>query len=257
MSTRSSPASSTTCSDLLGVPMPPDLSRAPARRGIVLADGAVPQRAQLDAAWPDWNQHVALVVAADGGVRHAAGLGLQVDRWVGDGDSVAPEDLAALEASGVRVDRVGTAKDESDAELALLAAIEDGATSIVLLGALGGERIDHAISNLGLLRHPALGDRPITIYDEKAARISLLSGDGDDGRGWELSGRVGDLVSLLPVDGDVDGVSTLGLGYPLDDEPLLAGRTRGVSNLRTQEMAIVGVRGGRLLVIETPVTVDR
>lgn len=236
--------------------MPPDLSTAPGRRAIVLADGETPPRALLDAAWPGWDEDVAHVVAADGGVRHAVGLGLHVDRWVGDGDSVSAGDLAALAAAGVRVDRVGTAKDESDAELALLAAIEDGATSIVLLGALGGGRFDHAISNLGLLRHPSLGVRPITIYDEQAARVSLLSGEGDDPRQWVLSGRVGDLVSLVPIDGDVEGVQTHGLEYPLEDEPLLAGKTRGVSNVRTEASATVGVRGGRLLVIETPVTVD-
>ena len=64
------------------------------RRAIVLADGAAPTRAQLDAAWPGWDAGIALVVAADGGARHATALGLRVDRWVGDGDSIDPDDLA-------------------------------------------------------------------------------------------------------------------------------------------------------------------
>ena len=235
--------------------MPPDPSKTPGRRAIVLADGAVPVRARLDQAWPNWDAGLALVIAADGGLRHAAGLGLDVDRWVGDGDSVSAAELDALEAAGARLDRVEAAKDESDAELALLAAIEAGATSIVLLGGLGGTRLDHAIANLGLLRHPALGNRPLTIYDEQGARISLLSAV-EDSTTWGLLGRVGDLVSLVPIQSDAEGVSTEGLEYPLVDEPLVLGRTRGISNVRTASFATVTVRRGRLLVIETPVTVD-
>jgi thiamine pyrophosphokinase len=233
--------------------MPPDVSTAPGRRAIVLADGAVPDRSSLDAAWPGWDARLDLVVAADGGVRHAAGLGLRVDRWVGDGDSVSAGELEVLAATGIRLDRVGTAKDETDAELALLAAIEDGATSIVLLGALGGSRVDHAVSNLGLLRHPALGGRTVTIYDERAARISLLSAV-DELTTWGLPGHVGDLVSLIPIDADAHGVSTEGLEYPLTDESLELGRTRGVSNVRTAPVATVALRSGRILVIETPAT---
>ena len=53
-----------------------------------------------------------------------------------------------------------------------------------------------------------------------------------------------------------DGVTTSGLGYPLVSEPLHLGRTRGVSNVRTEVVATVGLESGRLLLIETPVTVD-
>ena len=67
---------------------------------LILADGAVPPRAVLDAAWPGWDDGIALVVAADGGARHAAPLGVRVDRWVGDGDSVDPALLEALAVAG-------------------------------------------------------------------------------------------------------------------------------------------------------------
>jgi len=58
----------------------------------------------------------------------------------------------------------------------------------------------------------------------------------------------------LPVGGDALGVTTNGLAYPLDDEALLVGRTRGLSNRRTVEIATVVLRSGRLLVVETPAT---
>lgn len=229
------------------------------RKAIVLADGAVPDRATLDAAWPGWDAGTFLVVAADGGARHAPPLGLRVDRWVGDGDSIGDAELGALADAGVTVSRAPTAKDESDSELALAAAIDAGATEIVVLGALGGPRVDHALANVGLLAHPALEGRAAWLYDERAARISLLVAPQPGAtRGSPvmraLTGRVGDLVSLVPVGETAVGVSTRGLRYPLTAEPLLVGRTRGVSNVKVDDDAAVTLESGRLLVIETPAT---
>jgi thiamine pyrophosphokinase len=56
------------------------------RHALVLADGSVGDRIELDRAWPGWDDDLDLVVAADGGARHAARVGLRLDRWVGDGD---------------------------------------------------------------------------------------------------------------------------------------------------------------------------
>jgi thiamine pyrophosphokinase len=197
---------------------------------------------------------MAVVVAADGGARHAAPLGLRLDRWVGDGDSIDPALLDELASSGVAIERVATEKDESDAELALLAALAAGVGEVALIGGLGGPRIDHALANVGLLGHPALAGRPCWLYDEHAARISLLVGPGADGRAvsGDFAGHIDDLLSLVPIGGSAAGVTTDGLRYPLNGEPLELGRTRGVSNVRTAGRARVTLESGRLLVIETP-----
>jgi thiamine pyrophosphokinase len=227
---------------------------SPSVHAIVLADGAAPGRATLDDAWPGWADGVSIVVAADGGVRHAETLGLAVDRWVGDGDSTAPDALDRLAAAGIPVDRVTVDKDESDSELALVAAIRAGANVVTILGALGGPRIDHALANLALLLHPALAQRDARLYDEDGARLSLLV--GPDHRGLpgvrDLAGRVGDLVSLIPFGEAAHDVTTEGLRYPLDGDTLLAGPARGLSNVRIAPTARVSVGNGRLLVIETP-----
>jgi thiamine pyrophosphokinase len=226
----------------------------PSFHAVVLADGAVPRRAVLDRAWPGWDEGVALVVAADGGVRHAKAFRLTVDRWVGDGDSTAPEDLEALAAAGVTIDRVAVDKDESDTELALLAAVAAGANVVTILGGLGGVRVDHAISNLALLQHEALAQHHARLYDEVGARLSLLAGPDRHGLpvARELTGRVGDLVSLIPLGDSAHHVETDGLRYPLHSETLVLGRARGLSNVRTAETARISVGSGRLLVIETP-----
>lgn len=231
----------------------------PSHHAIVLVDGAVPARAVLDEAWPGWDNGVDLVIAADGGMRHAAAFGRTINIWVGDGDSTSPADLAALEGAGTRIDRAPTDKDESDAELALLAAARAGADTVTILGALGGPRTDHALANVGLLQHASLEHRRARLYDEHGARITLLAGPahtGLPGRA-ELAGRVGDVVSLLPIGEAAHEVSTVGLQYPLDDEPLLVGRARGLSNVRVARVAWVTVALGRLLVVETPARLRR
>jgi thiamine pyrophosphokinase len=221
---------------------------------VVLADGDVPPRARLDRVWPGWDDGVGLVVAADGGARHAAALGLTIDRWVGDGDSLDAAALTALEASGVPLERARADKDETDTELAILAALRLGADGVVVLGALGG-RIDHTLANIGLLAMPALAGCPAVILDG-STRLSLLVAPGADGAvaTASLVGHVGDLVSLLPLGDAVRGVTTHGLVYPLDDEPLPAGTPRGLSNVIAAEDASVRLRSGRLLVVETTAT---
>lgn len=229
----------------------------PGSGALVLADGAVPDRALLDRAWPGWADGIGLVIAADGGARHAGRLGLKVDRWVGDGDSIEPDDLAALGAAGVDIRRSPADKDESDTELAVLAAVEAGADAVTILGALGGVRVDHALSNVGLLEHPALAGRPAWLFDEHGVRLSLVSAPDGAGRAVvrEAAGRTGDLVSLVPLGVSAAGVTTEGLRFPLSGEPLVLGRTRGVSNVRTRSVTRITLESGRLLVIETPATV--
>lgn len=216
------------------------------RRAIILADGDTGTRAALEAAWPGWADDVSLVVAADGGARHADALTLVIDAWVGDGDSADPVLIEALRRASVDVRQVAADKDESDTELALLEAIARGATDVTILGALGGPRFDHALANVWLLAHPALGRRLARLLDP-SRRVQLVAGPGV----LSLDGRVGDVVTLLAFDGPALGITTTGLRYPLVDEDLVAGPARGLSNLRAAPTASVRLRSGRVLVIES------
>jgi len=249
-----------------GVGHAPESSIGPDRQGsargsiaamdaLILADGDGPTRAALDATWPGWDAAVGLVVAADGGARLAAGLGVGIDLWVGDGDSLPDVEIVALEASGVRVERTRPDKDESDTELAVVAALRLGADGIIVVGGLGGPRIDHALANVGLLAMPALADRTAVLLDGRS-RVSLVTAPGPDGASVtrRLPGQPGDTVSLLPMGPGVDGVTTHGLEYRLADEPLPPGGARGLSNVRRSHVASVELRRGLLLVVESPAT---
>ena len=222
------------------------------RHAVVVADGDVPTRASLDAAWPGWAEGVDLVIAAAGGLGRVAALGLEASLLVGDLDSIDPAVLARAEAAGLPIRRAPVDKDESDAELALLEAVARGATHVTMLGAFGGRRLDHALANLWLLAHPSLAETEVVLLDA-ASRVSLLVAPDSAGEpvSRALSGPVGALVSLLPFGGEVHGITTVGLRYPLADEPLVVGPARGLSNVRVAADASVTVRAGRLLVVET------
>ena len=225
---------------------------------LILADGEAPTRDELDHAWPGWAANVGLVVAADGGARHAGRLRVTIDAWVGDGDSLDADGLAALLAAGVPVERASPHKDESDTELALREALFRGASGIIIVGGLGGARIDHALANIGLLALDELAGRSVVMLDARS-RISVVRAPGPGGVPVRrpLPGRTGDLVSLLPGGPGVLGVTTAGLAYPLADEPLPEGPSRGLSNVRTAADAAVTVRAGLLLVVESPATLRR
>jgi len=187
------------------------------------------------------------VVAADGGA-------FALERWkllphliVGDMDSLGDAGVERMARRGIAVAKFSAAKDESDLELAVAQAIEAGATEIVLLGALGGDRLDHETANLLLLADP--GYDGVRLEARRGAlRIRPLRGNGS----LSLAGPVGGLVTLLPVNGDAEGVTTKGLRFPLRDETLRFGRARGLSNEVASLPATVSLDKGTLLAFETP-----
>ena len=137
---------------------------------------------------------------------------------VGDLDSVDPELVRRLEAESVPIERHPTDKDSSDCELALAAARRRGADEITVLGAIGGERLDHELANV-LLLAASPPDELLQIVRGRT-RLRALS----DGGELQISAPVGALVSLLPIGGSAEGVTTDGLRYSLRDEPLHAGK---------------------------------
>jgi thiamine pyrophosphokinase len=196
-----------------------------------------------------------LVLAADGGAAHCRAAGIQPDLVIGDLDSLAPEEHTRLAGLGVEIRVSDRAKDESDLELCVAAALDLGASRITILGGLGVERPEHSIANLLLLADPRLDGRDVTLVGHGAGivRIGTSSGPGRT----SIEGAPGDFVSLLPIGGDVEGVTTTGLRFPLHDETLPVGPSRGLSNEVTGAQATVTTRRGRLLVVHTSPSIDQ
>ncbi|HEY6540469.1 MAG TPA: thiamine diphosphokinase [Ktedonobacteraceae bacterium] len=185
-----------------------------------------------------------MVIAADSGAATALRLGHVPAYIVGDFDSLNAQLVEQLRARGSQIISASVEKDETDTELAVQLAIEQGATHITLLGALGGDRFDHTIANVLLLA--GFDTIPIQIIDGPST-CWLLRGPGHT----SIEGQVGDLLSLLPLTADANGIRTHGLYYPLNGETLRFGKPRGVSNMISGEQAEVSLEGGMLLVIHT------
>ena len=185
-----------------------------------------------------------MIIAADSGAATALRYGCTPAIVVGDFDSLDKQLAEQLRAGGSRTVSAAVEKDETDTELAVQLAIEQGATEITLLGALGGARFDHTMANVLLLA--GFDSVPIKIVDGPSV-CWLVKGPGNTA----IDGQVGDLLSLLPLTGDASGIRTSGLYYPLQGETLYFGKPRGVSNVLTQEHAEVSLERGLLLVIHS------
>ncbi len=177
-----------------------------------------------------------LIIAADRGAQTALHHGVVPAIVVGDLDSLALP-VQELEARGCELVQAPVEKNETDCELAIQIALERGASSITLLGGLGGARFDHTLANVFLL--VGFASVPICIVDGAMA-CWLLQGPGKT----SLDGQVGDLVSLFPMTAAAHGVKTQHLYYPLRNETLYFGKPRGVSNVLAQPHAEVELAQG-------------
>ena len=207
------------------------------REVVVVVAGGEPPDARALAHVPAG----ATVIGADRGLEHALALGLEVSVGVGDFDSASAESVAAAEAGGVVIERHPAAKDATDLELALDAALELGPERILVLAGIEG-RLDHLLGALLLLG----SERYAAVEVDAVVGDSLLHVVRDE---RVLEGRPGDLVSLLPLGGGAHGVRTDGLNFPLAGEALEPGTTRGISNVFADGTARVSVESGVLLAV--------
>ena len=184
----------------------------------------------------------ARVIAADGGMRHARALGLTPELWVGDFDSTPAELLA--EWPDVPRLPYPAAKAATDGEIAVGEALTRGATRILLVGALGGDRSDHAFQlYLSAIRLAEDGlDILMTSGEEEA--LPLLPGQK------HLDLPEGALFSVLGLTA-LDGLTIVNARYPLDNFHLPFGSSRTVSNVANGPVAVT-LRSGKALILARP-----
>jgi thiamine pyrophosphokinase len=216
--------------------MPAEEERVPDEIVVVVTGGAPPDPEAVQAV-----PRGARVVAADRGLDHALALGLEVTVAVGDFDSASAEAVAAVENAGIRIERHPAEKDATDLELALDTALALRPSRILVLAGVG-ERLDHLLAALLLLGSERYASVRIDARIG-GAQAHVIRGER------ELAGTPGELVSLLPLGGPAEGVSTEGLAYPLLGETLDPGSSRGVSNELVAKTARVSVASGTLLAV--------
>ncbi len=183
------------------------------------------------------------LISADGGLHQMRKLELKPDLVIGDLDSISKEDSKWISENHIETRKFPETKDQTDLELALLAAIDIGGDPITVVGALGG-RIDQALTNIFLLLMPELQNVDVRL-DDGLEELFLIQSHGS------VTGKKGDTVSLLPLLSPVMGIRTKGLKFPLKDEILFPERSRGVSNEMDSDKAEITMKSGVLLCIHT------
>lgn len=208
-------------------------------RAVIFANGVLKQPERVKSMLKPGD----LLIAADGGAATMQELGLLPKTAVGDFDSLGEEQLTRLERLGVQIARYPVRKDFTDLELALQYAQTAGAEEILLLGALGN-RWDQTLANLLLPGAASLSSMRIHLVDGNQ-EITLIQA----GRTLQLTGQAGDTLSLIPLAGDATGITTQGLEYPLNNETLKFGSTRGVSNVVLTGLVSIDLATGKLLCV--------
>ncbi len=202
------------------------------KNALLFANGAVTEKEVRRIR----NAQFDLIIAADGGVRHAVTFGYIPDVVIGDLDSVSPEMRKELPKTRF-IHR--PSQEINDFNKALIYCEAQGVTHLTLLG-ICGKRLDHTLNNFSVL---ARFDQQfqLTIYDE-FSQIFIVRDE------WQYSGKPGQAVSLIPL-GEVSGVKTEGLKWALSDEMLNFGEREGCSNQMMNKLTSVRIRSGILLII--------
>jgi thiamine pyrophosphokinase len=210
------------------------------KRIIIFANGDLPDLEKARALLRNDD----FIIAADGGTRHALALGLTPKIIIGDMDSLP----ANFEISKFDDDVIlyPQDKNETDLELAIQHALTLNPEQIIILAALGG-RLDQTLGNIALI-----SDQFIIHHSREAFIISIDNGIEEVffcHDKCEINGKPGDLVSLIPWQGEVTGIITTNLKWLLQDETLYPQKTRGISNEMLGDTATVQIKSGLLLIV--------
>lgn len=214
---------------------------------VIVVTGADPLPADAAARVPT----DAVVLAADGGLDHALAAGLTPTALIGDLDSITDTGLAWAEAHA-SIHRHDPAKDHTDTELALRAAVDLAPARIVLMAG-GGDRLDHTLAALGALGDPRMTSVPVIEGWWGEQHFHVLHGPGR----LRLDAEPGTTISLLATSGVCTGVSITGCRWVLDDAELEPLAGHGVSNEATGSDVEISVSFGVLTVFSDPPAIAR
>jgi thiamine pyrophosphokinase len=183
-----------------------------------------------------------IIIAADGGARHCLDIGIVPHFVIGDFDSLSEKELTFLKSSGAELIKYSSQKDETDLELAVDFAINQGCTDITIYGAFGG-RWDMTFANVLLLASPIYAGINFKLIDGITVAYLLHSGEILKSRS-----QPGSIVSIIPLRGSVKGITYNGLKWPLEKAILPFGTPKGVSNITTQNDFEISLDEGIILV---------
>ena len=200
---------------------------------IIIAGGEIQEEIQI---FPD-----ALILCADSGYIHAQKQNIKPHVLIGDFDSYTeklPEEIPIV--------RYPVEKDVSDTWACVEFAKEHGRTEFMIYGAFGGDRIDHSIANLQLLRSIAEKNLNARLYYKKQIIRNLNAGEKITFFRHSIP-----CFSVFALSEICRGVTIKGAKYPLENAELKNSFPLGLSNETTDNTAEISVQEGNLLLVMT------
>lgn len=190
----------------------------PETTGLLVSGGRPPE--------PHWLQEAAngrRLIAVDHGLDACQRAGLRPACLIGDGDSATPAAWQQAQDTGTPIYAFPPEKDDTDTQLALTIAHEQGMPAALLTGVFGG-RFDHACSTIFSC---AAAPLRCVLADECEALFYLK--DGEDIT--ITCHACPTAISLLPLTPLAEGVTITGVHWPLQDATLPQLLPRAVSNV--------------------------
>lgn len=186
---------------------------------VLVVTGGNPPRLEL---LYEYSKKSDLIIGADKGCDFLYKGKVKPDYILGDFDSVQKETLKYFEDLGIKENKYKKEKDDTDTKIAIDLAITKGAKEIYILGATG-TRIDHVLSNLGLMLLGLKHSVKVEIIDDYN-RIFLTD------KNLNIKGNKGDIVSFHAYSEMVENLSIKGAKYELSNYNLSLGDGITTSN---------------------------
>ncbi len=182
------------------------------------------------------------VIAADGGVDHVLGLGLNPNVVIGDNDSTLstlPEDLRD------RVVTLPSQKDDTDLTAAMKLGWAQGIRQFEIYGALGG-RIDHTIAAMQLTARAAHHGGIAFLHGNNTIITAITNATMTFPAGYVAARR---MISVYSHSNQSINVSIQGLKYEVEGATLTNDNPLGTSNeFLADTTATISVEEGTLLI---------
>lgn len=208
-------------------------------KALIIASGTISDYNLLNSLVQEHN----FILCADGGLNHLMQINTIPNLVIGDLDSISKESLDYIKQNNIQVAQFSIMKDETDTHLALNYLIEKEYNEITIVGGIGS-RIDHTLGNIYLLRF--LKEKKIKgrIINENNI-IHLVD------KFIKIIKKPGYYISIIPITTDGIDISIRGFLYPLVNEHIEFGSTRGISNEINCDFGTITINKGEALIIES------
>lgn len=187
------------------------------------------------------------IIACDAGYRNCVRLGCKANIIVGDFDSAPIPQQGSIGKDDLVI--LPHVKDDTDTEYAAKLVRQKGFDEVLMLGAMGGKRIEHTLANFST----ALA------LEYSGVRTSLV--DAHSRVTFVLPGKTRDYMrdkyfyfSAYPMEGRAEGVCIKGAFYELSDAVVTAqsfALTTSNEFAPGSDRITVSTGSGALLVVET------